>query len=65
LLLVLVLILILALWGKLPSRWRAPHQTPTGKALGTVSLYLDPPFHNGFFASGTDLNGRGSMALHE
>jgi hypothetical protein len=41
-LLTLVLILILALWGKLPSRLRLPHQTPSGNAPGVSSLYFDP-----------------------
>lgn len=40
LLLTLVLILILALWGKLPSRLRLPHQAPSGNAPGSSSLYL-------------------------
>jgi len=43
-LLTLVLILILALWGKLPSRLRLPHQAPSGNAPGAASLYLDPSF---------------------
>ena len=43
-LLTLVLILILALWGKLPSRLRLPHQAPSGNAPGAAILYLDPSF---------------------
>jgi hypothetical protein len=43
-LLTLVLILILALWGKLPSRLRLPHQAPGGKSPGGSSLYLEPSF---------------------
>ena len=43
-LLTLVLILILALWGKLPSRLRLPHQAPAGRAPGSSSLFLDPSF---------------------
>ena len=33
-LLTLVLVMILALWGKLPSRSNQPHQAPRGNAPG-------------------------------
>lgn len=46
LLLTLVLILILTLWGKLPSRLKLPHQAPGGNAPGGSSLSFDPSFHS-------------------
>ena len=45
-LLTLVLILILTLWGKLPSHLKLPHHAPGGNAPGGSSLYLDPSFHS-------------------
>jgi uncharacterized BrkB/YihY/UPF0761 family membrane protein len=38
--LILALILILALWGKLPSQLRLPHHTPPGNSPGS-SLAID------------------------
>jgi hypothetical protein len=45
-LLTLVLILILALWGKLPSRLRLPHEAPGGNAPGGSSLFFGAPFRS-------------------
>ena len=42
-LLILVLVMILALWGKLPSRSNQPHQAPRGNAPGGSQLFIDNP----------------------
>lgn len=42
-LLILALVMILALWGKLPSRLNQPHQTPRGNAPGRSQLSIDNP----------------------
>jgi hypothetical protein len=39
-LLLLALVVIFALWGKLPKRPRMPHQAPSGNALGVSSLFV-------------------------
>jgi len=39
-LLLLALVVIFALWGKLPKRPRMPHQTPAGNAPGVSSLFI-------------------------
>ena len=38
--LLLALVLIFALWGKLPKRPRMPHQTPSGNAPGVSRLFI-------------------------
>lgn len=48
-LLTLVLILILALWGKLPSRLRLPHQAPSGNAPGVSTLHLWGLYFSGLY----------------
>jgi len=41
LLLILVLVVILALWGQLPSRLNQLHQAPRGNAPGVSHLFID------------------------
>jgi hypothetical protein len=41
--LILALVVILGLWGKLPSRLRLPHQAPPGNNPGVSHLL--PPGH--------------------
>jgi len=43
--LLLALVVIFALWGKLPKRPRMPHETPSGNALGVSSLYFNNSLH--------------------
>jgi hypothetical protein len=38
--LLLALVVIFALWGKLPKRPRTPHETPSGNAPGVSSLFI-------------------------
>jgi len=38
--LLLALVVIFALWGKLPKRPRMPHETPSGNAPGVSSLVI-------------------------
>lgn len=38
--LLLALVVIFALWGKLPKRPRMPHETPSGNAPGVSSLII-------------------------
>jgi hypothetical protein len=42
-LLVLLLVVMLALWGKLPSRLHLQHQAPAGNAPGVSTLAIDKP----------------------
>jgi hypothetical protein len=42
-LLILLLILMLTLWGKLPTRLRRQHQAPAGNAPGVAVLAIDNP----------------------
>ena len=39
-LLMVLMVLILALWGKLPARLRLQHQAPTGNAPGVSTLVI-------------------------
>jgi hypothetical protein len=38
--LLLALVVIFALWGRLPKRPRMPHQTPSGNAPGVSRLFV-------------------------
>ena len=38
--LLLALVVIFALWGRLPKRPRMPHETPSGNAPGVSSLVI-------------------------
>ena len=42
-LLVLVLVVIMALWGKLPARLKQLHQAPRGNAPGVSHLSIENP----------------------
>ena len=42
-LLIVLLVVILALWGKLPSRLNQLHQAPRGNAPGVSHLSIDNP----------------------
>jgi hypothetical protein len=45
-LLILALIVILGLWGRLPSRPHLPRQAPSGNAPGVSSLAIDNAAHS-------------------
>ena len=43
--LLLAVVVVFALWGKLPKRPRLPHEAPSGNAPGISSLSIDSPLH--------------------